>query len=63
MAPPNKAGILANLSSSLGRIRTKDAFRTTTALEKAVLPAGHVCLRAALIAECVWSRPPAEDAV
>ena len=63
MAPPNKAGILANLRSNLGSIRTKEAFRTITALEKAVYPAGHILLRAARTAESVLSSPPAEDVV
>lgn len=63
VAPPNKAGIFANLRSNLGSIRTKEAFRTMTALEKAVFPAGHIRLRTALTAESVLRSPPAEDVV
>lgn len=61
VAPPNKAGILANFRSSFGRIRTKEAFRTATALENGVYPAGHILLRAARTAESDLRRPPAEE--
>jgi hypothetical protein len=63
VAPPNRAGILANFRSSLGSIRAKEAFRTATTLENGVYPAGHIRLRAARTAESDLRRPPAEDVV
>lgn len=39
--PPNMAGILANLTTSLGKKRANDALRTVTALWKE-LPPNHM---------------------
>jgi hypothetical protein len=63
VAPPNKAGILANFNSKFGSIRAKEAFRTATALENGVYPAGHIRLRAARTAESDLRSPPAEEVV
>jgi hypothetical protein len=63
VAPPKRAGILANFRSSLGSIRAKEAFRTATTLEKGVYPAGHIRLRAARTAKSDLRRPPAEEVV
>lgn len=63
VAPPNMAGILRNLESNLGKNLAKLAFRTITAFEKGVFPAGHIFLLATRTALSDLKSPPAgEDA-
>lgn len=59
MAPPNMAGILANLRARFGSIRAKDALRTATALCKKLYPSGHIRRRTVRTAASDLSRPPA----
>jgi hypothetical protein len=53
----------ANFRSKFGSTRTNDTFRTATALENWMLPAVHICLRAARIAESGLMSPPADEVV
>jgi hypothetical protein len=55
------AGTLKNLESSLGRNLAKLAFRTETAFEKGVFPAGQIFLLAARTAASDLRSPPADE--
>ena len=60
VTPANNAGSRANLSRSWGMARTKETFRTATALEKGVYPVGDVLRRINQAGELEPKSPPAE---
>lgn len=63
IAPPNMAGILANLRTICGMTRANEAFRTITALCSELYPIGHIRRRAVRTAASDLRRPPAAELV